>query len=100
MSKSVRYNRKCQIDLRKLTEQQRAECFEKIESLERGEISGKALQDKNDMDLEGYYSLYFDNAKLRIIYEKKPEGFKIIAIGKRNNFEVHKEALVRIKSKQ
>ncbi|MEW6664069.1 MAG: hypothetical protein AB1512_02455 [Thermodesulfobacteriota bacterium] len=48
------------------------------------------------MDLTGYFKLYADGRRLRIVYIPEGEIIKIIAIGKREGMEVYKLAIKRI----
>jgi len=48
------------------------------------------------MDLTGYFKLYADGRRLRIVYTIEEPVVKVIAIGKREGMEVYKLALQRI----
>jgi len=58
---------------------------------------GKDLGNKNNLKLSGLKKVYFDNKKYRIVYEIKENEIiiHIIAIGKRDNMKVYKEAANR-----
>ena len=60
---------------------------------------GKDLGNKNNLNLSGLKKVYFDNKKYRIVYEIKENEIiiYIIAIGKRDNMRVYKEAANRYK---
>lgn len=100
-------------DLKILPNNVRKECFEKLGELEKNIHLGKALKNLDGINLQGYHSLYFHEAKYRIVYKKinssieiitiketeKPKA-ELVAIGKRNNKEVYKEAFKRILTKK
>ena len=66
-----------------------AECTELLKKLKKaGKKLGKPLEDKHDMDLRGYYKLYFDEARYRVVYKLQGETIEITEIG-----EVLKEIL-------
>lgn len=96
-------------DLEALPKNVRKECFAKLEELEKNIHLGKALKNLNGINLEGYYAIYVFDAKYRIVYKKINNSYEIIninevnkpiaelvAIGKRNDKEVYKEAFKRI----
>lgn len=109
---NVQYLKEVAFDLANLKDPQLSECMLMIKKLEHNIHLGKALEDKNGMDLDGCYKIYFDNAKYRIVYKKIETGYEIvgvekvpkpiaeiIAIGERNEQQVYKTADSRIKNK-
>jgi len=48
------------------------------------------------MPLEGYFKLYADKKRIRIIYKDIDHIIKVIAIDKREDMEVYRIALKRI----
>ena len=56
------------------------------------------LGNKAGINLDGYFKLYADRKRIRIIYEQLGEIIKIIAIDKREDMEVYRIALNRILS--
>ena len=77
------------------------ECAKHIDKLSYiGLKYGKLLEDKHGMDLTGYYKIFFNDSKHRIIYGENTrneiEVIEIIVIGKREGFDVYKEAFNRI----
>jgi len=56
------------------------------------------LGNKAGINLEGYFKLYADKKRIRIIYEVMDNIIKIIAIDKREDMEVYRMALKRILS--
>ena len=59
---------------------------------------GDPLGNKAGINLEGYFKLYADKKRIRIIYEVMDDIIKIIAIDKREDMEVYRIALKRIQS--
>jgi mRNA interferase RelE/StbE len=66
--------------------------------LERNPKYGDSLGNKAGINLEGYFKLYADKKRIRIIYEEIDHIIKIIAIDKREDMEVYRIALKRILS--
>jgi len=56
------------------------------------------LGDKAGINLEGYFKLYADRKRIRIIYTTIDHVIKVIAIDKREDLEVYRIALKRILS--
>ena len=56
------------------------------------------------MDLTGYYKIFFNQAKHRIIYRKNDDNqieiIYIVAIGERKDFNVYKEAFSRVNTEE
>ena len=72
----------------------------KLEKLEKNPFLGEELANKNNMDLTGYYKLYFDKKRYRIVYRIMKNEIEIIeiwGIGKRDKMEIYKEIHKRIK---
>ena len=66
----------------------KGECLELLHKLKkRGKNFGIALDNRNGKDLRGYYKLYFNQAKHRIVYTLAQEKVEIAEIGK-NKLEV------------
>lgn len=108
----VKFTNQTLEDLRVLPKMVINECFEKLEELENNIHLGKALENLDGINLEGYYAIYFCEAKYRIVYAKTNDSYEIvnvdkvykpiaelIAIGKRNNKEVYQEAYKRVLEK-
>jgi len=64
--------------------------------LEQDPKYGVPLGNKAGINLEGYFKLYADKKRIRIIYEVMDDIIKIIAIDKREDMEVYRLALKRI----
>ena len=84
-------------DLEKLDGRQKRAVLKQLLKLERNPEYGKALGHKAGLDLRGFYKLYADKKKIRIIYTVKGKTIKIIAIDKREALEVYKLAAKRLK---
>ena len=72
--------------------------LKQLVKLEQNPKYGDPLGNKAGINLEGYFKLYADKKRIRIIYEEIDHIIKIIAIDKRENMEVYRIALKRILS--
>ena len=64
-----------------------------LEKLEKNPFLGEKLGNKNNIDLTGYYKIYFNKKKHRIIYrivKNEIEIIEIWGIGKRDKMEIYK----------
>ena len=64
-----------------------------LDKLEENPYIGEELGNKNNMDLTGFYKLYFDKKRYRIVYrivKKEIEIIEIWGIGKRDKMEIYK----------
>lgn len=98
-------------DIAQLPIELQKECLDTLDKLSKNIHLGKALENKNGRDLSGYYKLYFNEAKHRIVYKKYQEQIKIesissvehiaqiYGIGKRQNEEIYKIVDQRIKNR-
>ncbi|WIV12257.1 type II toxin-antitoxin system RelE/ParE family toxin [Proteiniborus sp. MB09-C3] len=98
-------------DLKRLPMKLQEKCLDMLDKLENNLHLGQALENKNGRDLTGYYKIYFDNARYRIVYkkcEKKIEVEEIIitakiaeiwGIGPRHNENIYKMVAQRIQNK-
>ena len=67
--------------------------------LEKNPFIGEELGKKNNIDLTGYYKIYFNKKKHRIIYrilKNEIEIIEIWGIGKRDKMEIYKAVNKRI----
>jgi mRNA interferase RelE/StbE len=72
-----------------LSDDLRKECNVILNKLKKaGKKLGKPLENKHGMDLRGFYKLYFDEARYRIVYKSHGDTIEITEIG-----EVLKEIL-------
>jgi len=72
--------------------------LKQLVKLEQNPNCGDPLGSKAGINLDGYFKLYADNKRIRIIYEKFDNIIKVIAIDKREDLEVYRIALKRILS--
>ena len=84
-------------DLKALNNSIRIEVFKKLKKLSMSPELGVLLGNKNNMNLTGLRKLYVAKKQIRIVYEVTDWMLviHIIAIGKRENMQVYKEALKR-----
>lgn len=81
-------------DLKQLNNSIRIEVFKKIEKIKQSPELGKPLGNKNGMNLTGLLKVYVAKKSIRIVYEVIDDVLviKVIAIGKRENMLVYKQA--------
>ncbi len=75
----------------------------KLETLSKNPFLGEYLGNKFDIDLTGFYKLYVDNKKIRIVYRLLREEIEIIevwGIGKRDKEEIYRLISHRLKKRQ
>ena len=72
--------------------------LKQLVKLEQNPKYGDPLGNKAGINLEGYFKLYADKRRIRIIYEEIDHIIKVIAIDKREDMEVYRIALKRILS--
>ena len=72
--------------------------LKQLVKLETNPFYGDVLGNKAGIDLTGYFKLYADNKRLRIVYRIVASVIEVIAIDKREDMEVYKIALKRIQS--
>jgi mRNA interferase RelE/StbE len=87
-----------QDDFNKLDGSVKKRVLKQLVKLEQNPKYGDPLGNKAGINLEGYFKLYADKKRIRIIYEKIDHIIKIIAIDKREDMEVYRIALKRILS--
>ena len=87
-----------QADFNKLDGSVKKRVLKQLVKLEQNPKYGDPLGNKAGINLEGYFKLYADKRRIRIIYEKIDHIIKIIAIDKREDMEVYRIALKRILS--
>jgi len=76
----------------------RKRVLKQLIKLEQNPKCGDPLGNKAGLNLEGYFKLYADRKRIRIIYEEIGDVLKVIAIDKREDMEVYRIAMKRIKS--
>ncbi len=87
-----------QKDFSKLDGSVRKLILKQLVKLENNPKYGEPLGNKAGINLEGYFKLYADKKRIRIIYEEIDHIIKIIAIDKREDLEVYQIAMKRILS--
>jgi len=87
-----------QADFNSLDGSVKKRVLKQLVKLEQNPKYGDPLGNKAGINLEGYFKLYADKRRIRIIYEKIDHIIKIIAIDKREDMEVYRIALKRILS--
>ena len=63
--------------------------------LEKNPRIGHPLGAKMGMDLTGYFKLYADKKRLRIVYAIEDDLVRVVAIGKREEMEIYQLASKR-----
>lgn len=81
-------------DFKKLDGREKLLVAKQLKKLESAPFSGEALGKRAGIDLTGYYKLYADKKRLRIVYRGVGEELdvEIIATGAREDLEVYHKA--------
>lgn len=89
-------------DFEKLDGRRKILVAKQLKKLEANPFLGQHLGNKAGIDLTGYYKLYADKKKIRIVYTviEKEVIVKIIAIGEREGLTVYKLAAKRLQSEK
>jgi mRNA interferase RelE/StbE len=72
---------------------------DKIDKLKENPYLGEELGNRNNINLTGYYKIYIDKKKYRIVYrivKNEIEIIEIWGIGKRDKMKIYKEVGKRI----
>ncbi|MDY0265817.1 MAG: hypothetical protein EOM49_01595 [Epsilonproteobacteria bacterium] len=74
--------------------------FKKLAQLQHSPLLGQPLGNKNNLDLSGYYKTYVAKKQVRIVYKiiENELVVYVVTIGKREEMEVYKEAMKRVKN--
>ena len=98
MNYEIRLHPKAKIDLFELDKEVQTSVLKQIVKLETAPELGELLGNKNGINLSGLRKLYAAKKQIRIIYEIVADEIvvHVIAIGKREEMEAYKEALMRI----
>jgi len=85
-------------DFRRLDRRVQIQVAKLLKQLESNPYKGEHLGNKAGIDLTGYYKLYADKKKIRIVYTvlEKEIVVKVIAIGPRQEMIVYHEAIRRL----
>jgi mRNA interferase RelE/StbE len=94
---SYKFYPEAEQDLAKLNNSIKILFAKKLTQIIKNPIIGKELGNKNNLQLTGLRKVYFANKKYRIVYEiiESDIIIHIIAIGKRDNMKVYKQADLR-----
>ena len=84
-------------DFKNLDGSQRKVVLKQLVKLERNPSYGKPLGKKLGIDLTGFYKLYADRKRIRIIYTVEEAEVKVVAIDRREDMEVYRIAVKRVK---
>lgn len=85
-------------DFNKLDGSVKKQVLKQLVKLEQNPKYGIPLGNKAGINLEGYFKLYADKKRIRIVYQETGHIIKVIAIDKREDMEVYRIALKRILS--
>ena len=90
----IKYHPLIEKDLKQLSNSIRIEVFKKIKKIQQSPELGEALGNKNGLNLTGLRKMYIAKKQIRIVYEiiDNIVVIKILAIGKREDMQVYKEA--------
>lgn len=85
-------------DFRSLDDSVKEQVARQLRKLETSPHLGEHLGRRGDLDLTGYYKLYVARKAIRIVYRivETEVIVEVVAIGKREDFEVYREAVRRI----
>lgn len=85
-------------DFHRLDRGQQIQVAKLLKQLESNPYKGEHLGSKAGIDLTGYYKLYADKKKIRIVYTvlEKEIVVKVIAIGPHKEMIVYREAVHRL----
>ncbi len=85
-------------DFRTLDGSVKEQVARQLRKLETAPLLGEHLGNRGGLDLTGYYKLYAARKAIRIVYRivKMEVIVEVVAIGKREDFEVYREAFKRI----
>jgi mRNA interferase RelE/StbE len=94
MKYNVKFHPLAEKELKELDGRVKILVIKQIQKISNNPEYGKDLGNKYGYDLTGYKKIYVDNKNIRIIYKviKNILLIKIIAIGKREDLEVYKDA--------
>jgi mRNA interferase RelE/StbE len=85
-------------DFRLLDGSVKEQVARQLRKLETAPLLGEHLGNRGGLDLTGYYKLYAARKAIRIVYRiiEMEVIVEVVAIGKREDFEVYREAVKRI----
>ena len=94
MKYKIEFLSSAQKDFEKLDQRRKILVTKQLLKLETNPFAGQHLGKKAGIDLTGYYKLYADKKKIRVVYSVVKEQIivEIIAIGERDELAVYREA--------
>ncbi|HPY87370.1 MAG TPA: type II toxin-antitoxin system RelE/ParE family toxin [Spirochaetota bacterium] len=102
MSVKIEFIKEAAEDYKKLDGSLKILCDKKLEELEINPNLGEKLGNKYNIDLTGFYKIYFNSKRYRIVYRIREHLLEIIeiwGIGKRDKEEIYKIVGKRLKKK-
>lgn len=89
-----KFYKEAEKDLSKLNNSVKKLFVKKLSQILKNPEIGKDLGYRNNLNLVGLKKVYFDHKRYRIVYQVKEKEIiiHIIAIGKRDNMNVYKQA--------
>jgi mRNA interferase RelE/StbE len=95
---SVQLIAEARVDFQNLDKGRKLLVAKMLKQLESNPYKGEHLGNKAGINLTGYYKLYVDKKKIRIVYTvvEKEIVVRVIAIGPRQGMVVYREAIVRL----
>ena len=103
MTYSIEFIPEAAADYKSLDGSVKKKVNKKLEELSKNPFLGEYLGNKFNIDLTGFYKLYVDNKKIRIVYRLLGEEIEIIevwGIGKRDKKEIYRLIGHRLKKKE
>ncbi|HOF01310.1 MAG TPA: type II toxin-antitoxin system RelE/ParE family toxin [Spirochaetota bacterium] len=100
MSVKIEFIKEAAEDYKKLDGNLKILCDKKLEELEINPNLGEKLGNKYNIDLTGFYKIYFNSKRYRIVYRIREHLLEIIeiwGIGKRDKEEIYKIVGKRLK---
>ena len=76
---------------------------DKIDKLKENPFLGEELGNRNNINLTGYYKIYIDKKRYRIVYrivKNEIEIIEIWGIGKRDKMKIYKDVRKRISKRK
>jgi len=103
MTYSIEFIPEAASDYKSLDGSVKKKVNKKLEELSRNPFLGEYSGNKFNIDLTGFYKLYVDNKKIRIVYRLLREEIEIIevwGIGRRDKEEIYRLIGHRLKKKK
>lgn len=97
---NLKFHEEAKNDLIKLNKSIQNLFAKKLKQILKSPEIGEDLGNKNNLNLLGLKKVYFDNKRYRIVYDVLEDTvfIHVIAVGKRDNMKVYKQADKRYKS--